>query len=300
MNLDEALSDYKMEITFVDNKSEKTIQAYLSDLDQYHEYCRKRGIENIEDISILTIDAFLSSLASSHSSSSINRMLSSIRSFHKYTTLNHPNINDPSLYVHSNLASKHLPTYASVEELTKIFDSFGNSDIDIYKKTILMTLYSCGLRVSELCELKRNNVHFDEKVLKVHGKGDKERLVPIADACIEQMKLYIVHVRNQWANQNISNFFINQYGRKLTRQYVHNLIKAKINECNISENLSAHSFRHSFATHLLDGNADLRVVQELLGHCDIQTTQIYTHIQNKRLLSAYDQAFEGLNKKEDD
>lgn len=300
MNLNEALSDYKMEITLVENKSEKTIQAYLSDLNQYIEYLKKRKIEKMEDISILTIDAFLSSLSKTHSSASINRMLSSIRSFHKCTSLNHPNINDPSLYIHSNSATKHLPVYATSDELKKIFGSFGNSDLDIYHKTLLMTLYSCGLRVSELCDLKRNHIHFQEKILKVKGKGDKERLVPIAEPCIEQMKLYVSKVRVQWEKKSTANFFINQFGRTLTRQYVHKLIKTKSIECNVDTDLSAHSFRHSFATHLLDGNADLRVVQELLGHSDIQTTQIYTHIQNKRLLSAYDQAFEDLNKKEDD
>ena len=170
----------------------------------------------------------------------------------------------------------------------------------MYKRQILLTLYSCGLRVSELCSLKRNDVHLSEKILKVTGKGDKERIIPIVDACVQQMELYLNLVRKNWQKKTLPNFFINQYGRVLTRQYVHNLIKKKCEECNLNPNLSAHSFRHSFASHLLDGNADLRIVQELLGHSDIQTTQIYTHIQNKRLVNAYDNAFQSFKKKEDD
>ena len=214
--------------------------------------------------------------------------------------MNHESIKDPTLYIHTHKHNEHLPIYASVQDLKVLFDSFSNSDIDIYHKTILLTLYSCGLRVSELCSLKRNDVHLSEKILKVTGKGDKERIIPIVDACVQQMELYLNLVRKNWQKKTLPNFFINQYGRVLTRQYVHNLIKKKCEECNLNPNLSAHSFRHSFASHLLDGNADLRIVQELLGHSDIQTTQIYTHIQNKRLVNAYDNAFQSFKKKEDD
>lgn len=300
MDLHEALSDYKLNLSLVENKSKKTIEAYMSDLTHYINYLNQKNINNVEEITILTVDNYLNSLTKEYSSNSINRVLASVRSFHKFISLNHESIKDPTLYIHTHKHNEHLPIYASVQDLKVLFDSFSNSDIDIYHKTILLTLYSCGLRVSELCSLKRNDVHLSEKILKVTGKGDKERIIPIVDACVQQMELYLNLVRKNWQKKTFPNFFINQYGRVLTRQYVHNLIKKKCEECNLNPNLSAHSFRHSFASHLLDGNADLRIVQELLGHSDIQTTQIYTHIQNKRLVNAYDNAFQSFKKKEDD
>lgn len=300
MDLHEALSDYKLNLSLVENKSKKTIEAYMSDLTHYIDYLNQKNINNVEEITILTVDNYLNSLTKEYSSNSINRVLASVRSFHKFISLNHESIKDPTLYIHTHKHNEHLPIYASVQDLKVLFDSFSNSDIDIYHKTILLTLYSCGLRVSELCSLKRNDVHLSEKILKVTGKGDKERIIPIVDACVQQMELYLNLVRKNWQKKTLPNFFINQYGRVLTRQYVHNLIKKKCKECNLNPNLSAHSFRHSFASHLLDGNADLRIVQELLGHSDIQTTQIYTHIQNKRLVNAYDNAFQSFKKKEDD
>ena len=300
MDLHEALSDYKLNLSLVENKSKKTIEAYMSDLTHYINYLNQKNINNVEEITILTVDNYLNSMTKEYSSNSINRVLASVRSFHKFISLNHESIKDPTLYIHTHKHNEHLPIYASVQDLKVLFDSFSNSDIDIYHKTILLTLYSCGLRVSELCSLKRNDVHLSEKILKVTGKGDKERIIPIVDACVQQMELYLNLVRKNWQKKTLPNFFINQYGRVLTRQYVHNLIKKKCEECNLSPNLFAHSFRHSFASHLLDGNADLRIVQELLGHSDIQTTQIYTHIQNKRLVNAYDNAFQSFKKKEDD
>ncbi len=300
MDLHEALSDYKLNLSLVENKSKKTIEAYMSDLTHYIAYLNQKNINNVEEITILTVDNYLNSLTKEYSSNSINRVLASVRSFHKFISLNHESIKDPTLYIHTHKHNEHLPIYASVQDLKVLFDSFSNSDIDIYHKTILLTLYSCGLRVSELCSLKRNDVHLSEKILKVTGKGDKERIIPIVDACVQQMELYLNLVRKNWQKKTLPNFLINQYGRVLTRQYVHNLIKKKCEECNLNPNLSAHSFRHSFASHLLDGNADLRIVQELLGHSDIQTTQIYTHIQNKRLVNAYDNAFQSFKKKEDD
>ncbi len=300
MDLHEALSDYKLNLSLVENKSKKTIEAYMSDLTHYIDYLNQKNINNVEEITILTVDNYLNSLTKEYSSNSINRVLASVRSFHKFISLNHESIKDPTLYIHTHKHNEHLPIYASIQDLKVLFDSFSNSDIDIYHKTILLTLYSCGLRVSELCSLKRNDVHLSEKILKVTGKGDKERIIPIVDACVQQMELYLNLVRKNWQKKTLPNFFINQYGHVLTRQYVHNLIKKKCEECKLNPNLSAHSFRHSFASHLLDGNADLRIVQELLGHSDIQTTQIYTHIQNKRLVNAYDNAFQSFKKKEDD
>lgn len=291
MRLQEAFDDYMMNISVIENKSQKTIEAYRHDLMMYIHYLQDKKIDNMEMISILDVDSFLNEYVIDHSSTSANRVLSAIKSFHKFTTLNHPKVHNPTLNMKAMSTNQHLPVYFSFEDVNVMLDSFGNSDKEIYQKTILETLYSCGLRVSELCDLTLNQVHLKQKMLKVRGKGNKERMVPIAHSCVNQMEIYLNLIRPQWEKQKTSTFFINQLGHVCTRQYVHVLIKKKITELNLNPAISAHSFRHSFATHLLDGNADLRVVQELLGHSDIRTTQIYTHVQDERLKNAYDQFF---------
>lgn len=298
MNCKEALNDYMMNLTVIENKSERTVEAYKRDLDGYLDYMESLNIINMEDITLLKVDSFFKQYCQSHKMTSANRVLASIRSFHKYTTLNHPNINNPVLYYHSFHKEKHLPSYLEFEEILKLLSSFDSSDKGIFQKTLLETLYSCGLRVSECCQLKLNDVHLNERILKINGKGGKERIIPIASNCVEQMKQYISLVRNQWDTKNSPYFFINSLSHPVNRQYVHQLIKKKINELDLNPDISAHSLRHSFATHLLNGNADLRVVQELLGHSDIQTTQIYTHVQNKRLNDVYDTYFTDLLEEE--
>ena len=298
MNCKEALNDYMMNLTVIENKSERTVEAYKRDLDGYLDYMESLNIINMEDITLLKVDYFFQQYCQSHKMTSANRVLASIRSFHKYTTLNHPNINNPVLYYHSFHKEKHLPSYLEFEEILKLLSSFDSSDKGIFQKTLLETLYSCGLRVSECCKLKLNDVHLNERILKINGKGGKERIIPIASNCVEQMKQYISLVRNQWDTKNSPYFFINSLSHPVNRQYVHQLIKKKIKELDLNPDISAHSLRHSFSTHLLNGNADLRVVQELLGHSDIQTTQIYTHVQNKRLNDVYDTYFTDLLEEE--
>lgn len=298
MNCREALNDYKINLAVIENKAQKTIEAYMHDLDEYLSFMEHKNITNMEDINITKVDSFFNEFCKSHKTSSCNRMLASIKSFHRFTTLNHPDINNPVLYFHSFNTNKHLPTYLDFEDVYKLLESFDSSDQGIFQKTLIETLYSCGLRVSELCDLKLNDVHLHEKICKIKGKGGKERIVPIASNCIDQMNQYISLVRKQWDKQNSPYFFVNQLNHPVNRQYVHQLIKRKVKELALNPDISCHSLRHSFATHLLNGNADLRVVQELLGHSDIQTTQIYTHVQNKRLNDVYDTYFTDLLEEE--
>lgn len=294
MDLNEALNDFILQLSVIDRKSKRTIESYQKDIEMYVSFLANKNITAFEDISTMDIEDFLDAYAASHAASSCNQMIASIHSFHLNIVLEHSEFKDVSSLVHGIQASRHLPTYLSVEEIKRIFDSFKDDDKEVYHKTILVVLYSCGLRVSELCELKLNDVHIAEGIVKVKGKGNKERIVPISSYCVTQMQKYLNCVRMKWDKKKLPNFFVNSCGRVCTRQYVHSLIKQKINELGLNPNISAHSFRHSFATHLLDGNADLRIVQELLGHSDIQTTQIYTHIQDKRLKNVYDHCFKGL------
>ena len=300
MKIEKAIQEYMLQLKVIDNKSEQTIVSYEHDLRLYQSFLNAQHIENMEDINILKVDAFFQEYLQSRSSRSANRTLSALRSFHESIHLNHPEIQDPIAYYHSFGTGTHLPVYCSVQDVFKLLNSFSDSDMDVFRRTILETLYSCGLRVSELCNLELNDIRISEKICKVaHGKGDKERIVPIAQTCIDQMQLYLDTVRTQWDVHHCSKFFINSKGNPINRQYVHRLIKSKIDENHLDPKISAHSFRHSFATHLLDGHADLRIVQELLGHSNIQTTQIYTHIQNKRLSQAYEEFFPDLDEEGD-
>lgn len=291
MNLKEAMEDYQRHIEIVENKSKNTVLSYMRDLNVYTEYLDQHSIIEVEQVHVLTIENFLMDYMEDHKPSSGNRMLSVIRSFHSFTSMNHNRIHDPSLSIRGLHSSKHLPIYCSQEDISKLLSSFSNEDVDLYHKTIIELLYSCGLRVSELCELRLEQIHVHEKILRIQGKGNKERIVPIADSTLNLLLTYLNTIRSKWQKKRSVYVFINRYGKKCTRQYVHNMIKKKVSECNLDSRISAHSFRHSYASHLLDGGADLRIVQELLGHSDIQTTQIYTHIQNQRLTKDYDKYF---------
>lgn len=287
MELNDALNDYIHYIDVVENKSISTVKSYKNDLTKYIEFINKKDINNVENITFQDIQLFISELRKDEKSSSINHMISSIKMFHQYISMTYSNINNPTVHLHTVKAAKQLPLYFNISDIDRLLDSFENDDKSIFHKALLEVLYGCGLRVSELINLKLNDVHLDQHFLKVIGKGNKERIVPMHEKSVQALEQYISIVRMQWEKKRSAFIFLNSRGQHVSRQYVHNLIKNKLHELNLDERLSAHSFRHSYATHLLDGGADLRVVQELLGHSDISTTQIYTHIQNKRLKEAY-------------
>lgn len=310
MNIQEARIDYLHYISVVDQKSMATIHSYEQDLKAYEAYMKERGIMSMEDITYQAIQDYLSYLTSDHyreeiqifwakKPSSINHMITSIHMFHRYITMTYPAIIDPSIHVRGKKTNQKLPIYFNMEAITQLLDSFQDNDQDIFHKAVLELLYGCGLRVSEVCSLRLNQLHIEQGFLRVIGKGDKERMVPMHQRCIIALRKYMGLVRDNWERRRDAHVFINKRGNPLTRQYVHTLIKQKLTEQNLDSRLSAHSFRHSFASHLLDGGADLRVVQELLGHSDISTTQIYTHIQHKRLKNVY-QSFHPRSEKSKD
>jgi len=177
--------------------------------------------------------------------------------------------------------SKTLPSVLSVEEIDKILSVPDTSDkLGLRDKSILEMLYACGLRVSELIELKISNLFFDEEIIRVFGKGSKERLVPVGSSAIKWTKMYLVKSRPMLQKKSRSEgiVFLNNRGTKLSRMGIWKIVERYAKEAGIEKNVHPHTFRHSFATHLLEGGADLRAVQEMLGHADISTTQIYTHI----------------------
>lgn len=264
-----------------------SITAYRSDLCVYEEYLKQHQINQVEEITYELLQDFVNEQNQIKKASSLNRMITTLRTFHQYISYTYPKIANPTIFLHNHKTSRKLPRYFNEHDMRVVLDDFTESDMDIFHRAILELLYGCGLRVSELCDLKMNQVHLDQGFVRCIGKGDKERMIPINETAISCVKKYLDLVRPQWMKKHSAYLLINQRGNHLTRQYVHHLIKERLAKENIDPKLSAHSFRHSFATHLLDGGADLRVVQELLGHADISTTQIYTHVQNKRLKDAY-------------
>lgn len=298
MNINEALENYLQYISVVDQKALTTIQNYKQDLNQYLTFLQSLEIYDTKDISTQLIEQFI--LCESHrkQTNSMNRMIVSIRTFHNYLSATFPTITNPALHVRLNKKQRVLPTFLNTHDINTLFTSFTDDNpIEQYQHTILEVMYGCGLRVSEICSLQLNQLHLDQGFVRVIGKGNKERMLPIHKQASACLTYYLNHQRQQWNKRKLNQVFINQLGNPLTRQYVHTMIKNKLKQTHTNTHVSAHSFRHSYATHLLDGGADLRSVQELLGHQDIGTTQIYTHVQSNKLKSEYLKAHPRRNKK---
>ncbi len=214
------------------------------------------------------------------------RVISGIKAFYKYLLYEDIIDNDPTTLLESPRIGKKLPIYLSVEEIDRLISAIDLSTSTGYRnKAILETLYSCGLRVSELTNLKISNLYFNQGFIKITGKGDKERLVPISPKAIKEINLYAKQYRSlikvHKDSENI--VFLNRRGKKLTRVMIFTIIKELAKKIELKKNISPHTFRHSFATHLIDGGADLRAVQEMLGHESIITTEIYTHLDSAYL-----------------
>jgi integrase/recombinase XerD len=264
----------------------QTVDCYKDDLDIFFKFI---NAEDTDQLSFSNIDDFISFLSSNgKSSKTIVRRATTVRSFfyflqqeniikHESTIIEMPKIGD------------YLPTVLSTEEVEELFDVIDLTTKEgIRDRAMLELMYACGLRVSELLTLKKSAISSTLNCLKIKGKGNKERLVPIGDYAIEYLNLYVEEVRKSNPGKNTDYIFLNKYGKPLTRQFFWQQIKKYAALANISSNISPHTLRHSFATHLLENGAELRMVQDMLGHSKISTTQIYTHISSKRILSIYD------------
>lgn len=288
MLIKEAIEDYIHYIKVVDQKSLMTIASYENDLKIYFEYLQEHHINDMEEITYADIQDFLNEQSLTKKITSINHMITVLHTFHRYISFTYDNIVNPSLYVRGSKGMKKLPKYFNMSDIDTLLNNFTNSDQDIFEHAMLEMLYGCGLRVSELCTLTLNQIHLEQGFIRCIGKGNKERMIPVHPRAKKALEEYLQKVRRNWEVKRNIYVFINKKGAQVSRQYVHVIIKNNLAKNGLDESLSAHSFRHSFASHLLDGGADLRVVQELLGHSDIATTQIYTHVQTKRLKQAYD------------
>ena len=267
--------------------SKATIDNYSIDLDQFISF------EENKDISLLKredISDFINYLSSKGlKTSSIIRRSTVIRLFYIY--LNKEKLIDvplTGLYLPKN--EKHLPSVLSTDEVDALLDCFDlTKEVEIRDKAMLETMYASGLRVSELLSLELGNINFVQGYIKTKGKGSKERIIPIGEFALEYLSVYIDKVRRCNVGYKTKYVFLNKEGKPISRQYFWRKVKEYALRANIYTEISPHTLRHSFATHLLENGANLREVQEMLGHSKIETTQIYTHVSTKRIISAYDQ-----------
>ena len=263
--------------------SDNTLDSYEENLVMFDNYINK----SVSSIKTDDIRSFLVTL-NDKSDRTRAHYITVLNNFFSFLTSEKIIKVNPCEEISQPKLSKKLPSYLTVEEIDNLLDIELNSPLDFRNKAMLELLYASGLRISELLNLKINDISFDEDILKVIGKGDKQRIVPIGDVALEYLKLYINEYRNSiLRNKNSEYLFINNNGNKMTRQGFFKILKKQCMLKGIKKEVSPHTLRHSFASHLLNNGADLRTIQELLGHSDISTTQVYTHLISEKLKEDY-------------
>ena len=272
------------------NVSPRTLEAYQRDLKQYLSFIVDKGVTILSNISQMQLREYIRNLNEKGlAASSIARNISSIRSYHKFLSAEQYVNENPTLVLTSPKAPKKLPDVLTEEDISAIINSVVNSSqFRRRDKAIIEMLYSCGLRVSELCDLSLNNLYLDDDMIRIMGKGSKERLLPMGGRAKQFLNDYLIHSRPGFQkDKGSSSVFLSRNGNSLTRAMINNILNKWVREAGITKPVSPHTLRHSFATHLLEGGADLRFVQALLGHSDISTTQIYTHLDKHHLKEVY-------------
>ncbi|WP_102343045.1 tyrosine-type recombinase/integrase [Galactobacillus timonensis] len=287
MNLDLAYKKYMSWLTVNEGKSPNTIDNYGRDLRGYLAWLQQEEITDTDAISGQLIEQYLQSQKDVKAVRSIAREAAAIRSFHHYLAFVY-DAKDPSVNIEVRHSEDDLPVYATRAEMDRLLSSFTNANPkEILDHALLEFIYACGLRVSEAVNLTLNRVNLEEGMVRVLGKGNKERLVPVPKGSVPVLKRYLEIVRPLFVKKPMAQFFVNSCGRPVTVRYVELLVREKCEEAGIDKHLTPHKLRHSYATHLLQGGADLRSIQELLGHADIGTTEIYTHVADKQLVDSY-------------
>ncbi len=285
----ECIEDFINYLSVERGMSHNTLLAYRRDLSQYFDYLTDIGINKVDDIEKKHITAFMYfQKKAGLSANSICRSLSCIRMFHRFLVREGIVRHDPTLLIDSPKLWKKVPETLSVYEIDAIIHaSQGDGWQSIRDNAILELFYASGMRVSELINLRVGDVNFDIGYIRCIGKGSKERIIPIGKKAIDAVNRYCDIVRPKLLKDNTTVLFLSRLGKRLSRQSIWKLIKHYARIAGIDREIKPHTLRHSFATHLLEGGADLRSVQEMLGHADISTTQIYTHVDKDRLKSVH-------------
>jgi integrase/recombinase XerD len=286
LSLQRELQSYKRYLALEKGVSENTISAYMFDIDRFVQHMHQHGITRFDEIQIAHVNAFLMMLEElSLALSSRTRTLSSLRGFFAFLFANKSINNDITEKAELPKSRRTLPDTLSIDEMLSILEQPDTSTkAGIRDRAILELLYACGLRVSELCGLKQRDMLLEQEVIRVFGKGSKERIVPVGSSALEWVGQYQEDVRPHFMKVGKATddiMFLNQRGTGISRMSVWSIVSEATKGAGIEKHVHPHTFRHSFATHLLEGGADLRALQEMLGHSDISTTQIYTHIDRE-------------------
>lgn len=281
------LKEYLSYLQVEKGLSKNSFESYQRDLAKLAKWSEKNSLDIVK-LSRQDLREFLIDLATEKlSPTSVNRLISAMRGFYKFLMFDRHIAKNPAEDLQSQQTTSYLPKFLNQEEIEKLLaipDVSG--EIGLRDRAILETMYACGLRVSEVCTLQISDVELDTGILTCKGKGNKTRKVPIGKSAVEWLKSYLV-LRKKKENIEMQNLFVSIYGRPISRQDVFHLIK----ECGEKigrDDISPHTLRHSFATHLVQNSADIRSVQQMLGHADISTTQIYTHITDQHLRKTYE------------
>lgn len=287
MKIDNAISDFINYCVFEKGLSDKTKDSYLNDLKMYKEFLAEKNITNVQNITKNHIKEFLKSRNENEKTTTIAHNLTVIKNFHKYLLKENIIKEDNSEFIDRPKLRKALPKTLSIEDIDKLLDIKLNSEFDYRNKAMLELMYGTGIRVSELVNLTTNDVDLTNCLIRVLGKGNKEREIPLGEYSIYYLKKYL-EIRNKMLKNNNTNIlFLNNHGKKLTRQGFYKNLKNILKEKNLNPDVSPHTLRHSFATHLLEKGADLRSIQEMLGHSDISTTKIYTEVSDDKVSEDY-------------
>lgn len=290
MDWSQALIDLRIHLKLERSLSDRTVEAYVRDLGKLRDFAEAHvPVLAPETMGLDDLQAFTTHVAKQGlSATSQARLLSAVRGFYKMLRIEKIITADPTELLESPRTGRYLPVFLSIEEIDGMVNAIDMSRHLAHRdKAMIETLYGCGLRVSELCSLRISWLHFSEGFVRVIGKGDKERLVPISPEAMKQIELYRneerVHLPVRKNAEDI--LFLNAKGGAISRMSVFNLVKKLAVLAGVRKVISPHTFRHSFATHLVEGGADLRAVQEMLGHASITTTEIYTHLDREYLRS---------------
>ena len=298
--MEDLIRQYSEHLRNERNVSAHTLRNYLSDLVQFQKFLIDRGLclagkngVDVRKVDIHVVRAYLAALTKDRKKSSIGRKLAALKGFFRYLLASHQIDKDPLLLINSPKQEKPLPKFLSVDD---VFQLLGNikikTPLDIRDRAILEVFYSTGIRVSELVGLDWSDIDFQLGIVRVLGKGSKERIVPIGQMALDALRDYSIEVRKKWnlPCKGENPVFLNNRGGRITGRSVARLVEKHLKEVGIAAKVSPHGLRHTFATHLLNSGADLRVIQEMLGHASLSTTQRYTHLNLDQLTAVYDKA----------
>ena len=288
MKLEDAINDFLNYCIFEKGLSDRSRFSYENDLKMYKEFLKNRSIVNVSNIRSEDIKDFMKSRANEESST-IAHNLTVIKNFHTYLLKEEIVKTDVSEFIDRPKLRKTLPKTLSIEDIDKLLDIKLDSAFDYRNKAMLELMYGCGLRVSELVNLELNDIDMTNCLIKIFGKGSKEREIPIGEYSIYYLKEYL-NVRDSLLKGKTCNkLFLNNHGSNISRQGFFKMLKQLLKEKGLNTEVSPHTLRHSFATHLINSGADLRSIQEMLGHSDISTTKIYTKVSDEKVIEEYNE-----------